>query len=77
MRRSPEPSVTVVLLEDMAAVTGVAIAATCMGITYITGNPIADAVGSLLIGSLLGSVAVFIVYTNTAYLIGRYAFNVI
>lgn len=30
-----------------------------------------DAVGSLLVGGLLGAVASFIIYTNTAALVGR------
>ena len=66
-----DPSTTVVLLEDMAAVLGVICAATCMSITYYTGSPTADAVGSLLIGSLLGGVSSFIIYTNTIALVGR------
>ncbi|KAK2176267.1 hypothetical protein NP493_673g00011 [Ridgeia piscesae] len=66
-----DPSTTVVLLEDMAAVLGVICAATCMSITYYTGSPTADAIGSLLIGSLLGGVSSFIIYTNTIALVGR------
>ena len=72
-----DPSVNVILLEDLAAVLGVAIAAGCLGITYYTGSPMADAVGSLLIGSLLGGVASFIVYTNAVSLVGRLDFVLI
>jgi len=61
----------VVLLEDFAAVLGLTIAATCISITHYTGNPLPDAVGSLLIGTLLGGVASFIIYTNTMSLVGR------
>ena len=43
-----------------------------MGLSYYTGNPIPDAVGSLLVGGLLASVAGFIIYTNTITLVGRY-----
>ena len=60
-----------VLLEDFGAVIGLSIAATCISITHFTGNPTADAVGSLLIGTLLGGVASFIIYTNTQALVGR------
>lgn len=35
---SRDPSTNVILLEDTAAVLGVTIAATCMGLTSITGN---------------------------------------
>jgi len=68
---SRDPSTNVVLLEDFAAVLGLMIAATCISITHYTGNPLPDAVGSLLIGTLLGGVASFIIYTNTMSLVGR------
>jgi len=68
---SRDPSTNVVLLEDFAAVLGLTIAATCISITHYTGNPLPDAVGSLLIGTLLGGVASFIIYTNTMSLVGR------
>ena len=67
-----DPSTTVVLLEDMAAVMGVICAASCMSITYYTGSPVADAIGSLLIGTLLGAMSSFIIYSNTIALVGRY-----
>ena len=35
---SRDPSTNVILLEDTAAVLGVTIAATCMGLTSITGK---------------------------------------
>ncbi|ERL88156.1 zinc transporter 9 [Dendroctonus ponderosae] len=69
--RGQDPSVNVVLLEDFAAVVGVIVAAGCMGISSATNNPIPDALGSLLVGCILGSVASFIIYTNVAALVGR------
>jgi len=66
-----KPSVNVVLLKDIAAVLGVMIAGTCMTITHFTGNHIADCVGSLLIGGIMGGVASFIIYSNTVALVGR------
>lgn len=66
-----DPTVNVVLLEDAAAVIGVLIAGTCMGLTSYYNTPFYDAVGSLLIGGLLGVVASFIVYSNSAALVGR------
>lgn len=68
--RGRDPSTNVVFLEDMAAVLGVSIAAMCISLTHLTGNPLPDAIGSLLIGSLLGGVASFIIYTNTMALVG-------
>uniref|UniRef100_A0A8B9TL71 Proton-coupled zinc antiporter SLC30A9, mitochondrial n=1 Tax=Anas platyrhynchos TaxID=8839 RepID=A0A8B9TL71_ANAPL len=59
--QSRDPSTNVVLLEDAAAVLSVAVAATCMGLTSLTGNPYYDSVGSLA----------FLIYTNTEALLGR------
>lgn len=39
---SRDPSTNVILLEDTAAVLGVTIAATCMGLTSITGKYFSD-----------------------------------
>lgn len=66
-----DPSVNVVLLEDCAAVLSVLVAGSCMGLTVFTGSHIPDAVGSLLVGAILGSVASFIIYTNSGALVGR------
>ncbi|GAB5570861.1 zinc transporter 9 isoform X2 [Prionailurus iriomotensis] len=68
---SRDPSTNVILLEDTAAVLGVIIAATCMGLTSITGNPLYDSLGSLGVGTLLGIVSAFLIYTNTEALLGR------
>ncbi|XP_072605208.1 proton-coupled zinc antiporter SLC30A9, mitochondrial isoform X1 [Vulpes vulpes] len=68
---SRDPSTNVILLEDTAAVLGVTIAATCMGLTSITGNPLYDSLGSLGVGTLLGMVSAFLIYTNTEALLGR------
>lgn len=69
--RGRDPSVNVVLLEDAAAVLGLTIAASCISLSHYTGSSLPDAVGSLLIGSLLGGVASFIIYTNTLALVGK------
>ncbi|XP_022616121.1 zinc transporter 9 [Seriola dumerili] len=69
--QSRDPSTNVVLLEDAAAVLGVILAASCMGLTSLTGNPYYDSLGSLGVGTLLGAVSAFLIYTNTEALIGR------
>ena len=44
----------------------------CISLTHYTRcNPLFDAVGSLLIGTVLSGVASFIIYTNTMVLIGK------
>ena len=68
-----DPSVNVVLLEDAAAVLGLGMAGVCMGLTSMTGSPIPDAIGSLLVGALLAKVAIFIISTNSTALVGRYS----
>lgn len=52
-------------------VIGVTAAACCMGLTSYLGNPMFDAIGSLVVGGLLGGVASFIIYTNVAALVGQ------
>lgn len=42
-----------------------------MYLSSITGSHVPDAVGSLLVGCILGAVASFIIYTNVAALMGR------
>lgn len=69
--RGSDPSVNVVLLEDCAAVIGVATAGVCMGLSSYYNSHIPDAVGSLIVGGILGCVASFIIYTNVAALVGR------
>lgn len=69
--RGQDPSVNVVLLEDIAAVFGICIAAGCMGLTSYTGLPIYDSIGSLAVGGILGVVASFIIYSNVGALVGR------
>uniref|UniRef100_A0A8C0Y2T1 Proton-coupled zinc antiporter SLC30A9, mitochondrial n=1 Tax=Cyprinus carpio carpio TaxID=630221 RepID=A0A8C0Y2T1_CYPCA len=69
--QSRDPSTNVVLLEDAAAVLGVVLAAGCMGLTSLTGNPYYDSLGSLGVGTLLGTVSAFLIYTNTEALLGR------
>uniref|UniRef100_UPI00398F407D proton-coupled zinc antiporter SLC30A9, mitochondrial n=1 Tax=Pristiophorus japonicus TaxID=55135 RepID=UPI00398F407D len=69
--RGHDPTTNVVLLEDAAAVIGVLLAASCMGLTSLTGNPYYDSIGSLGVGTLLGTVSTFLIYSNTEALIGR------
>ncbi|XP_037947222.1 zinc transporter 9 isoform X2 [Teleopsis dalmanni] len=66
-----DPCVNVVLTEDTAAVASVILAASCMGLTSITGSGVYDAIGSLIVGCMLGAVASFIIYTNVNALVGK------
>lgn len=66
-----DPCVNVVLFEDTAAVAGAAVAAVCIGLTQYLNNPVPDAVGSLLVGVMLGAVAMLVIYTSVPALVGR------
>jgi len=59
--RGRGPSAVAVLLEDGAAVTGVILAATALGLSHITGNSFYDAIGSMtIIGTASVSVNILI-----------------
>lgn len=73
--RGQDPCVNVVLFEDAAAVTSVALAAGCMALSTWTGSSAPDAIGSLLVGCMLGAVASCIIYANVQALVGRYVFE--
>lgn len=65
-----DPTAVAVVLEDSVAVLGVAIAAAAILMAKYTGSSTFDALGSILIGGLLGFVAVFLIRRNTLLLTG-------
>lgn len=67
------PTLRAVIFEDSAALAGLAIAALSILLHQVTGNPVFDAVGSLLIGLLLGFVAIILIGRNRQFLIGASA----
>ena len=48
--RGRDPAAVTVLLEDSAAITGVLLAASMLGLAQYTGNTLYDAIGSIGIG---------------------------
>jgi cation diffusion facilitator family transporter len=73
LRDSKDPSVFVVMMEDFAALTGLIVAAIFIGLTVVTGNPLWDGVGSVVIGLLLAAVAMLLATECKKLLIGERA----
>ena len=71
IRRAKAPELPVVLLEDVAALIGLVFALLGVGLTAITGNSVFDAIGTLLIGSLLIVVAVVLGIETKSLLVGE------
>lgn len=69
--RGHDPTSVAVMTEDGAAVTGLVIAGASLVAVKITGNPIYDPIGSIIVGNLLGMVAIFLIQRNRHALIGR------
>ncbi len=71
LKTTADPSAVAVLLEDAAACLGVLIALTTIGLTKLTGQLWWDAIGSIMIGLLLGAVAIWLIVRNKELLVGR------
>ena len=71
LRESDDPTSIGVLLEDSIAVLGVLLALIGMAMSYTFHTHIPDAIASILIGVLLGFLAVVIAYANGRLLINK------
>ena len=71
VRHAKAPELPVVLLEDVAALTGLAFAFVGAGLTIITNEPIWDAIGTLAIGALLVLVAIILGIETKSLLVGE------
>ena len=71
VRRAKAPELPVVLLEDVAALIGLVFAFIGVGLTWITGNSLFDAIGTLFIGTLLIIVAVVLGMETKSLLVGE------
>ncbi|HTN56306.1 MAG TPA: cation diffusion facilitator family transporter [Microbacterium sp.] len=71
VRRSKAPELPVVLLEDTGALTGLVFALLGVGLTLITGNPVFDALGTLMIGLLLIVIALILGMETKSLLVGE------
>ncbi len=66
-----DPTTLAVLLEDSVAILGVIVAAIAIALSEYTGSTVFDAIGSVIIGCMLGGVAIALIVKNRSYLMGR------
>ncbi len=73
IHRSKDAPTMVVLLENAGAMAGLAIAALGLALSLITHNPFWDGLASVLIGVVLGVLAMLLLYEAKSLLIGEAA----
>ncbi len=73
VRRSRNPELPVVLLEDLAALLGLVFALIGVSLTLITDNGVFDGIATVLIGVLLVAVAAVLAFETKSLLIGESA----
>ena len=71
IRHAKSPELPVVMLEDIAALMGLAFAFSGVLLTVVTHNPIFDAYGTLAIGVLLVAVAIVLGIETSSLLVGE------
>lgn len=73
LMHAKDPTIPVVLAEDSAALLGLAIALVAVGLTDLTGWHGCDAIGSIVIGILLGVIGFFLAARTHSLLLGEAA----
>ena len=71
IRQSRTPELPVVLLEDTGALLGLVFALAGVGLSELTGNPVWDGIGTIMIGALLGVIAIILIVEMKSLLIGE------
>ena len=74
LRRSKDPSSFVVIFEDTAALLGLAVAASGVFLSHLTGQVFYDGLASILVGVILTVVAIILVTETKGLLLGESAF---
>jgi cation diffusion facilitator family transporter len=73
IRRAKQPELPVILLEDFAALIGLVLALSGVGLSLVTGNQYFDVAGTAAIGLLLVTVAVVLAVETKSLLLGESA----
>jgi cation diffusion facilitator family transporter len=68
-----DPTLRAVFAEDSAALAGLLIAGAGLAASQLTGSPVPDAAGSILVGVLLAVVAIVLINGNRRFLVGQEA----
>lgn len=71
LKHSGDPTILAVIYEDSAAIAGILIAIVSIYLNRITGNPIWDGVGSILVSLLLCSVSIILMAANRNFLLNK------
>ena len=71
LRDIRDPTVLTVLFEDLAALFGLAAALLGVTLSYLTGQPVWDALASIVVGIALGTVAFYLGRDSMSLLIGE------
>ena len=70
MLNTSQTTLRSVYLEDLTALAGIVVAAAALWLHQRTGNALYDAAGSIIVGLLLGVVALVLIVRNAQFLIG-------
>jgi cation diffusion facilitator family transporter len=73
VRKTRTPELLVVLLEDVAALLGLALAFVGVSLTVLTGHPFWDGVATILVGLLLMAVGIVIAMETQSLVVGEAA----
>lgn len=66
-----DPVTLAVVYEDGAAVLGVLVALIAQFAIYLSGNPVYDAIAGIIIGFILGLLAIILIKKNHGYIVGK------